>query len=138
VQNHFASAAPQSIDVAAVDQQDLAAISSVAQRLNAPEPAPSQSLLLRVVEEPATVETGPRLPEIPANASPVNVAILERVKLRGEEWVIEIQEGDSLFQISEALYGDRQKFLNIYEANADALRDPGLILVGQVLVLPKS
>ena len=138
VVSFYASATPETIDLAAVDRSDLEAIGSVAQSLNPVAPEATQSLVLTVTEEPAFVETGPQLPEIPANASAAEVAILERIKLRGQDWVIEIQEGDSLYQISEALYGDRQQFLKIYEANAGVLRTPSMILVGQELVLPQG
>ena len=47
-----------------------------------------------------------------------------------------VQPGDSLWSLSQKLYGDATQFVRIYEANADQIYDPWLIYPGQILVVP--
>jgi nucleoid-associated protein YgaU len=46
--------------------------------------------------------------------------------------------GDSLSKIAKRTYGDTRKWRVIYEANRDTVKNPDLILPGQVLILPES
>ena len=131
---YYLNAAPQVLDFTASDEADMAAISSVAQHRTPLAPI-SQSLVFSAVELPAiAVETPTIAPNAPANVR----AILERVQLRGEEWVITVRQGDSLGQYANALYGDTKLFQQIFEANLAALITPNSIRVGQELVLPKG
>ncbi len=125
----------EAVDVAAVDEADLAAIGSVAQRLAPQAPIVQETLQLSVTVLPEVVLD---TPEIPANA-PANVrAILERVHLQGENWVITVERGDSLGQYANALYGDTLFFQRIFQANLGVLSTPNSITVGQELVLPRG
>lgn len=125
---------PQEVDVAALEAADLAAIGSVAQSLS-PQAPVLETLQLSVTVLPAVVvETPVIAPDAPANVR----AILERVRLQGEHWVITVAPGDSLGQYANALYGDRLAFQRIFEANLGVLSTPNTITVGQDLVLPKS
>ena len=47
-----------------------------------------------------------------------------------------VQKGDTLSKISKQHYGDANKYMKIFEANKDKLKDPDKIQVGQVLVIP--
>ena len=47
-----------------------------------------------------------------------------------------VQKGDTLSKISKQYYGDANKYMKIFEANKDKLKDPDKIQVGQVLVIP--
>ena len=47
-----------------------------------------------------------------------------------------VQKGDTLSKISKQYYGDAGKYMKIFEANKDKLKDPDKIQVGQVLVIP--
>lgn len=47
-----------------------------------------------------------------------------------------VAPGDSLWSLSQKLYGDATQFVRIYEANADRIYDPWLIYPGQILVVP--
>jgi len=126
---------PQGVDVAAVDEADLAAIGSVAKRLAPQAPVVQETLQLSVTVLPAAVLEAPA---IPANA-PANVrAILERVQINGQDWVITVEPGDSLGQYANALYGDTLFFQRIFEANLGALSTPNSIAVGQELLLPRG
>jgi len=131
---YYQNAAPQVHDFAAADEADMAAISSVAQQ-RTPQAPISQSLVFSVVELPV-IE--PTTPAIAPDASAEVRAILERVRLKGEHWVITVEQGDSLGRYANALYGDTQLFQQIFEANITALITPNSIKVGQELVLPKS
>jgi len=134
VELYFETAEPEVFDFTASDEADMAAIRAVAQG-RTPSASEGQPAELVVAELPAIVlET----PAIPPNA-PANVrAILERVQQRGDNWVITVQQGDSLGRFADALYGDPQKFPRIFRANSAVLVSPSSITVGQVLVLPKE
>ena len=47
-----------------------------------------------------------------------------------------VVSGDNLSKISKAQYGDPNKYMKIFEANKDKLKDPDKIQVGQVLNIP--
>ncbi|MGO1540156.1 MAG: LysM peptidoglycan-binding domain-containing protein [Luteimonas sp.] len=47
-----------------------------------------------------------------------------------------VQEGDSLSAIARKLYGNANRWQEIYEANRNQLDDPDLIKAGQVLRIP--
>ena len=47
-----------------------------------------------------------------------------------------VQQGDTLSKISKQHYGDANKYMKIFEANKDKLKDPDKIQVGQVLTIP--
>ncbi len=126
--------ADQDVDLAAIDEADLAAISSVAQA-RVPQAPVQQSLQLSVTTLPDAVVAMPEIaPDAPANVR----AILERVRLRGEDWVITVEPGDSLGQYANALYGDSLLFRRIFDANSGVLSTPNTIAVGLELVLPKG
>jgi len=128
---------PAEVDVAAIDAYDLAAVNAMAQRLS-----PSQtdtSLQLTIVTQSTPIVVKPLDGPIIAADAPANVrAILERVRVRGSQWVITVEPGDSLGQYSNALYGDTLQFQRIYEANLDKMATPNVIEVGQELVLPRK
>ncbi len=47
-----------------------------------------------------------------------------------------VKSGDSLSKISKEVYGDANKYNQIFEANRPMLDDPNKIYPGQVLVIP--
>jgi len=47
-----------------------------------------------------------------------------------------VQKGDTLSKISKQYYGDANKYMKIFEANRDKLKDPDKIQIGQVLTIP--
>lgn len=47
-----------------------------------------------------------------------------------------VQSGDTLWKISKAMYGRGWQWRRIYDANKDSIPNPGVIRVGQVLVIP--
>jgi nucleoid-associated protein YgaU len=48
----------------------------------------------------------------------------------------EVRSGDSLSKIAKRVYGNANKWRQIFEANTDTLKDPDKIYPGQVLVIP--
>ena len=47
-----------------------------------------------------------------------------------------VQSGDSLWKISEKMYGSGNKYMKIFEANTSLLENPDKIFPGQELVIP--
>ena len=47
-----------------------------------------------------------------------------------------VQSGDSLWKISEKMYGSGTKYMKIFEANTSLLENPDKIFPGQELVIP--
>ena len=47
-----------------------------------------------------------------------------------------VKPGDTLSKISKESYGDGNKYMKIFEANRDKLKDPDKIQPGQVLTIP--
>ncbi len=50
---------------------------------------------------------------------------------------ITVQEGDTLWAISQERYGNGLLFVRVFEANKSVIRDPDLIYPGQLFTLPK-
>lgn len=48
----------------------------------------------------------------------------------------EVQKGDTLGAIAKKFYGKASKYMVIFEANKDILKDPNLIKIGQKLNIP--
>jgi len=46
--------------------------------------------------------------------------------------------GDSLSKIAKKLYGDANKWRQIYEANRDLIKNPDLIKPGQTFKIPEA
>ena len=44
--------------------------------------------------------------------------------------------GDNLSKIAKELYGDKEKWRDIYELNKDQIKDPNVIFANQTLILP--
>jgi nucleoid-associated protein YgaU len=49
-----------------------------------------------------------------------------------------VQSGDTLWKISEQVYGNGSKYMKIFEANTDQLENPDRIFPGQKLLIPKA
>jgi nucleoid-associated protein YgaU len=50
--------------------------------------------------------------------------------------VYQVVAGDTLSKIAKRFYGDAAKYMKIFEANKDQLKDPNTIGVGQKLRIP--
>jgi nucleoid-associated protein YgaU len=49
-----------------------------------------------------------------------------------------VVRGDNLWDLARRFYGDGTRFRQIYSANATQIRDPNLIYIGQIFVVPKQ
>ncbi len=49
-----------------------------------------------------------------------------------------VQAGDTLSKISKRFYGDANKYMKIFDANRETLKDPDKIKPGQVLRIPAA
>lgn len=47
-----------------------------------------------------------------------------------------VKSGDTLSKIAKEFYGDANKYMDIFNANTDKLKDPNKIFPGQELVIP--
>jgi nucleoid-associated protein YgaU len=56
--------------------------------------------------------------------------------LKVPQKIHEVVAGDTLSKISKKFYGDANKYMKIFEANKDQLKDPDKINVGQKLKIP--
>ena len=59
---------------------------------------------------------------------------LRRLRLRHARH--RIAEGDTLAQLAEQYLGSRERYLDLFQANADVLFDPRLIPIGVEIVIP--
>jgi len=51
--------------------------------------------------------------------------------------IYEVASGDTLSKIAKKFYGEAGKYMKIFEANKDQLKDPDKISVGQKLKIPE-
>jgi len=49
-----------------------------------------------------------------------------------------VQSGDTLWKISEQVYGDGSSYMKIFEANTGLLENPDQIFPGQELIIPQN
>ena len=56
--------------------------------------------------------------------------------LKVPETIYAVAPGDTLSKIAKHYYGDANKYMKIFEANKDQLKDPNMIQVGQKLRIP--
>jgi nucleoid-associated protein YgaU len=56
--------------------------------------------------------------------------------LKVPETMYTVAAGDSLSKIAKQFYGDANKYMKIFEANKDQLKNPDLIKPGQTLRIP--
>ena len=72
----------------------------------------------------------------PAPEAPVAVAEAAEAATGEEQRTYTVQAGDSLWKISEKMYGSGGKYMKIFEANTDLLENTDKIFPGQKLVIP--
>lgn len=137
VEAFYAQSQPDPVDVAAVMAEDLEGIKSVAISTS-PLQSETDSMQLSVTVLPDDAAETLQGPAIPENADAATRAVLARIYVSGDEWVIEVRQGDSLAQIAYALFQDRLRFNEIYNLNRGVLRSPNVLSIGQILVLPRN
>jgi LysM repeat protein len=81
----------------------------------------------------------------PASAQPESpAAVIEATVVEGgdgepadESDTYTVQTGDTLWKIAQQVYEDGSKYMKIFEANTDLLKDPDHIYPGQELKVPR-
>ncbi|MBJ3763563.1 LysM peptidoglycan-binding domain-containing protein [Maribius pontilimi] len=68
---------------------------------------------------------------------PSALARLSRDAEGNEVALVTVQPGFTLWRIADENYGDGFKFVRVFEANADKIRDPDLIYPGQIFTVPE-
>lgn len=104
-----------------------------------PEPASGDPSAEPPAAAPAVVSGAPVTETALANATPIAVPELPRLEPTGQPTVVvTVQPGFTLWGIAEETYGDGVLYVQLFEANADRIKDPDLIYPGQVFTLPEA
>ncbi len=90
--------------------------------------APNQAIKNEVWEQIKKVDA--KFADLTADIS-INASLTVPAK------VYEVVGGDTLSKIAKKFYGDANKYMKIFEANKDQLKDPDKINVGQKLKIPE-
>lgn len=102
------------------------------------EPQGRITLITEAAEEPET----PEEPVAPVEPTPVEPTPVEPTPVEPTEEVAAttyvVVKGDSLWSIAKRLLGNGRLWQQIYDANKDIIKDPNMIYVGQVLVIPAN
>jgi hypothetical protein len=72
---------------------------------------------------------GDSFPDIAAN---INVAVTDYYHKHT------VSKGETLSKISKQYYDDASKYMKIFKANSDILKDPDMIQIGQELIIPNE
>jgi nucleoid-associated protein YgaU len=78
-----------------------------------------------------------KIKAIDAKAADLTADIGIDSNLKAPAKVYEVVAGDTLSKIAKKYYGDANKYMKIFDANKDQLKDPNLIKVGQKLKIPE-
>jgi nucleoid-associated protein YgaU len=93
-----------------------------------PSPAPAAKPRESAALKPAQAIPGSSASEEGVSSSAVASGNLSKL----------VSRGDSLWRISRLTYGDGARYMIVYRANRDRIRDPNLIHPGQTLILPMN
>ncbi len=97
------------------------------------EAQPAVSGTASTDEAPAAQpETPVTQPAETAEAAPTTATDAPRVR------IVTVQPGNTLWAIASDHYGDGVLYVQVYEANADKIRDPDLIYPGQIFEIPAA
>jgi nucleoid-associated protein YgaU len=100
-----------------------------------PEPSALQPAKSDVQISPAPVQPALAAPAIIV-AKAATVTTAKRL-VRKKPRATVVTRGDSLWTISQKLYGEGERYSVLYDANKKQIRDPDLIYPGQVFVAPR-
>ena len=90
--------------------------------------------------QPAGVAADTSTPPNAVSSSQSRVTPVQTTGLRREamnEKVHMVAEGETLFTIAQRHYGDGARFIDIYKANADVIKNPDKLPVGATLTIPE-
>jgi nucleoid-associated protein YgaU len=123
-----ATTEPTPSPTAAVATAEPTPAASAAATPVAPAPAPSVS----VAAQPAPSAPAPAQTSA-ASETPVATAAHAVVP---EVLTYTVVKGDNLWDLAIKYYGDGLRYADIFSANASQIRDPNLIYIGQIFVVP--
>ncbi|GLP88657.1 LysM peptidoglycan-binding domain-containing protein [Tritonibacter mobilis] len=109
---------------------NLTAISPGIYTLRLDEIDPTDGMVLSRLETPFKREA----PEV---LQPALAADAEPGAARPSIRAVTVQEGDTLWAISQQRYGSGYLYVRVFEANQSDIRDPDLIYPGQIFTLPE-
>jgi nucleoid-associated protein YgaU len=95
--------------------------------------APSPEAANRLWDEIKRIN--PRLDDITVDF-PVDPNLAKAAGVKHQLYTV--KAGDTLSKISKQFYGDSNKYMQIFEANRDKLKDPDKIQIGQELKIPAA
>jgi nucleoid-associated protein YgaU len=98
----------------------------------------NEKLLIRgaAPTEPIKNEVWSKIKAIDPTYADLTADITVDSSLKVPEKNYTVASGDTLSKIAKHYYGDANKYMKIFEANKDQLKDPNMIKVGQVLRIP--
>ncbi|WP_196259110.1 LysM peptidoglycan-binding domain-containing protein [Pelagibacterium limicola] len=106
---------------------------------DAPVPEPEVTVTEAPVQEPAAEEPAePSVADEEPAEDPVPTMVATTTGERTTSGQVIIRRGDNLWTIARRVYGEGLRYTQIYEANADQIRNPDLIYPGQVFELPDT
>ncbi|WP_208108713.1 LysM peptidoglycan-binding domain-containing protein [Cognatilysobacter terrigena] len=92
-------------------------------------PQPTQPTARQATPTPTTVANTP-------SATPATPSAAVAPTPTAQHRTYTVQTGDSLSKIAQHLYGDANRWHQLYEANRATISDPDRIYPGQVLTVP--
>ncbi len=115
---------PSPAPVVAPPAAQSAATSTSAPNPTAPKPSAAAT--------PAPPASSAQTPSPSPSATPPTDVVVADVR------TTTVVRGDNLWDLARRFYGDGTRFRQIYAANASQIRDPNLIYIGQIFVVPKA
>jgi nucleoid-associated protein YgaU len=98
----------------------------------------NEKLLIRgaVPNDKIKIEVWTKIKAIDPGYADLTADITIDATLKVPETIYTVVSGDSLSKIAKHYYNDANKYMKIFEANKDQLKDPNVIQVGQKLRIP--
>ena len=109
-----------------VAKADTPALAEPVKPAAVPSPLASAVPALSVPETPATAKSNNPAPRDPSHA------VVARVR------TTTVVYGDNLWDLARKFYNDGSRYSEIYAANSGQIRNPSLIYIGQVFVVPQG
>lgn len=81
-------------------------------------------------------EYGTKILKVKKNKKKATVEKTRKKKKTDKSKKYTVKKGDCLWKIAKQFYGDGSKWKTIYNANKDKIKNPNLIYVGQVFLIP--
>jgi nucleoid-associated protein YgaU len=130
-EDEAAPAEPGEAPVEAVAEGEAVGTEVVVPEVVAAEPEGAEPAELAPV-----VADAPAVEVVGAEAEPVVEAVVEAAA--PAPVTVTVQPGHTLWAIAEGQMGDGIQYVQVWEANKDAIRDPDLIYPGQVFTMPSG